>query len=115
MFSRSPVVPFGREQIPGFIDSMAEEFPKMAKVHPIPEHASLPGLAGMLEVAGSTKGKITGDAVSGEFVLFTMQAGMNQAMFVFSDGDEVWQGQFAGSPEQWTEALQILQTLQKKG
>jgi hypothetical protein len=40
--------------------------------------------------------------------------GLYQTMFMLSDGDGIWNGQFSGSKERWTEAVQILKKLKRK-
>ena len=102
MFSHSPYNG-NRDQISGYIDSMAKGYPEQIKKNP------------MLKLESYTKGKFTGVTFSGEFVVFTMAGGGKQVMFMFSDGDGAWTGQYAGPSERWLEALEILKAVKKNG
>ena len=68
-----------------------------------------------LEKEEFTKEKIKGIEFSGEAAIFTIQGGLlYQTMFMLSDGDGIWSGQFTGSKERWAEALKILKQLKRK-
>ncbi|GAA5484386.1 hypothetical protein Hsar01_03630 [Haloferula sargassicola] len=59
--------------------------------------------------------KIEGDEFSGAFVLFSIEGGFTQAMFMFGDNEGIWNGQFTGTPERWADAIEILKSLKNKG
>lgn len=102
MFSRMPVQGT-RDQIPGWLDGVAQIFLKKAKENPKIK----------LESETYVTGKIDGEEFSGESALFTVQDGMCQVMFMISSGEGVWTGQFVGKTERWDEALGVLKTLKK--
>lgn len=104
MFSRWPA-PGNKDQIPSLIDTLANGF-----INEMKKHEEI-----KLESLDYKKEKIEGDSYSGEFALFTVQNGMVQTMFMISDGDGIWNGQFTGSKERWAEALDILKKLKKNG
>jgi len=104
MFHRWPA-PGNRDQIPVYLGQIADGFLKEAKNNP-DFH---------LEKEGFVKEKIEGIEFTGEVVIFTIQGGMYQAVFMLSNGDGIWNGQFSGSKERWLEALEILKGLKHKG
>ncbi len=104
MFSRWPA-PGNRDQIPVYLNQMAEGFLKEAAKS---EDFSL-------ETDSFKKEKIKGSDFSGEAVVFAIQGGLYQTMFMLSDGDGIWNGQFSGSKERWEEAVEILKQLKRKG
>ena len=85
---------------PGMLDSIAKGFET---------------LGGIKMVGGYTKEKFTGAACTGEYIAFTIEGGIRMVMFIFENGNEMWQGQFTGSAERWNDALEILKTLKRKG
>jgi len=60
-----------------------------------------------------TKGKFAGETFTGKFVLFKLANGRIDTMFTFVHGDEIWRGEFSGSPKQWDDAVIILKLLRK--
>ncbi len=62
-----------------------------------------------------TKGDFKGDAVSGNFVVLTLPGGLNQVFFMFSDGSQLWNGQYMGPADGWSNSLAILKTIKKNG
>jgi len=104
MFSKWPA-PGNRDQIPVYLNQMAEGFLKEAKRN---EEFSL-------DSDSYEKEKIEGIEFSGEAVVFTVQGGLYQTMFMLSNGDGIWNGQFSGSKERWKEAVEILKQLKRKG
>ena len=69
----------------------------------------------MLKISGTARGKLTGGTISGQYVVFHMNNGVSQAIFMFNDGQTIWNGQFNGSPESWKIAQKILTDLKKNG
>lgn len=104
MFNRWPV-PGGREQIPGLINGMAEAFLKEAKA----------SKEFKLETVEYEIQNLEGEAFSGRFVVFQVEGGFVQTMFMLSDGHGIWNGQFSGSEERWDEAIGILKKLKRPG
>lgn len=102
MFSRLPLIG-KREKIPVYLDQMAEGFLEKSK--------KSTGFS--LATEEFTKEKIEGIEFTGEAVVFTIQGGFCQAMFMFGDGNQIWSGQFTGSEEHWAEALKILKQLKR--
>lgn len=56
---------------------------------------------------------IEGKQFSGEVVIFSIEGGMYQTIFMLSDGDGIWNGQYTGTKEGWTDAVNILKALKK--
>ena len=57
--------------------------------------------------------EIAGDTFSGSFVKFEIDGGITQTMFMIGDTEGIWNGQFTGTKEGWTEAISILMKLKK--
>lgn len=104
MFSRSPVSG-NVNQIPEQIKQLAKGFLVEAGKH---EQIKLKSKEYRIE-------KIEGDDFSGSFVVFSIEGGFTQAMFMIGDEEGIWNGQFTGTPERWVEAVTILKSLKKKG
>lgn len=104
MFTRSPVSG-NVNQIPERIKQLAEGFLVEAGKN---EQIKLKSKEYKIE-------KIEGDDFSGSFVLFSIEGGFTQAMFMIGDEEGIWNGQFTGTPERWAEAVAILKSLKKKG
>jgi hypothetical protein len=102
MFSLWPV-PGNKDQIPQLVKSLAKTFLEQAKANP----------KITLENDGYKSEKIEGVEFSGEYVSFAISNGMLQTMFMISNGDGIWSGQFTGSMQGWSEALEILKKLKK--
>jgi hypothetical protein len=93
--------PCAPEEIPTILDSMAKGFLENIKEVD----------AVNLKFDDYTKGDFKGDSFSGHYIAFTLSIGIIQTMFMMSDGNEIWSGQYSGSTDQWPEALKILQSL----
>lgn len=104
MFSRWPVAG-NINQIPEQIEKLAKGFVAQAK-----GNKELKLKTTKYEVE-----KIEGDTFSGNFVRFEIEGGFTQTMFMIGDDQGIWNGQFTGTKERWTEALSILKKLKKKG
>lgn len=102
MFSRWPV-PGGKDQIPALVDTLAKGFITTAKTNPDLK----------LQSYDYKTEPLVGDSFSGQFVTFTINDDLVQTMFMFSDGDGLWNGQFTGTKEKWIEALDILKKLKR--
>ena len=102
MISRWPA-PGGKEQIPATIKIMADGF--------------LAEVAKQKELKGVKKNykieKIEGVEYSGEAAVFEIEEGLRQTMFMISNGDGIWKGQFTGSAKVWEEAKVILKKIKK--
>ena len=55
--------------------------------------------------------KIEGKEFSGEAVVFVFEGDIYQTIFMVGNGDGLWNGQFTGSSEGWSDALKILENL----
>lgn len=104
MLSRWPMGG-SREEIPGLLEKVAGAFVKAAKE----------GTEFQLKSEETVKGKIEGVEFSGEFVMFTISTGSQQAIMLVSDGAGTWNAQYHGSKERWGEALEIVKKLRKNG
>jgi hypothetical protein len=104
MFSRWPA-PGNADQMPGFLDQMATTFLDRAKTNPKIK----------LESSDYTKGEFLGNPFSGNYVQFTIKSNMKLVMFMFSDGNGIWNGQYTGSADGWIEAMEVLKGIQKSG
>jgi len=104
MFSRWPP-PGGSEKIPLVVDQIAKSFIEASKAN---EEISL-------DSEEPQKIKIEGQEFSGEAVVFLLEGSIYQTMFMISDGHGLWNGQFTGTAQHWTEALEILKHLKRKG
>jgi hypothetical protein len=98
------LAPCAPEEIPTILDSMAKGFLENIKQVDVVK----------LEIDEYTKGDFKGDSFSGHYITFTVGIGIIQAMFMMSDGKDVWGGQYSGSPDQWPEALEILKSLRQE-
>ena len=104
MFSRWPA-PGNVNQIPEMVETLAKGFVAQTK-----EGKDL-----KLKTADYKIEKIDGDTFSGSFVQFEIEGGICQTIFMIGDTKGIWNGQFTGTEERWTEALSILKKLKKKG
>ena len=104
MFSRSPG-PGNVNQISEQIESLAKGFAEEAKDN---KHFKLKTDKYKIEA-------IAGNEFSGSFVQFEIEAGITQTMFMIGDAEGIWNGQFTGTKERWSEALSILKNLKKNG
>lgn len=102
MFSRWPA-PGGKEQIPATIKMMAESF-----LTEIVKNKELKDIKKEYKVE-----KIEGAQYSGEVAVFEIKDGMYQTIFMVSDGDGIWNGQFTGTLAMWEEAKEIVKKLEK--
>ncbi len=96
-------MPGGRELIPQFMPQLAEAFlgevrknPQVKLTSPQPEPL-----------------KISGTTFSGEGVLFRLEGGMVQTLFMVAADKTLWNGQFTGPEERWQEALATLKAMGK--
>lgn len=90
--------PGGREQIAQYIDKMARGL----------QEKSSGRATSLLMKGGYEIEEITGSEYSGQAAVFAMWDGTLQAMFMVSDGDGIWNGQFSGSRTLWREAKRVL-------
>lgn len=104
IFSRWPA-PGNADQMPGFLEQMANKFLDIAKTNPRIK----------LDSSTYTQGEFIGYPYSGKYVEFTIKGGMKQVMFMFSDGDGIWNGQYTGSADGWIEAMEVLKSIKKNG
>ncbi|HEY5744972.1 MAG TPA: hypothetical protein VIU12_02750 [Chryseolinea sp.] len=103
MFSRWPASN-DPKQIPVFIDQMGKAFAEQAKNTP-----ELKGIDTTYTVE-----PLKGDSFSGSMIRFKFQEGI-QTMFMISNGDGIWNGQYTGPESDWKDALKILTTLKIQG
>ena len=102
MFSRWPA-PGNVNQIPETVEMLAKGFVAQAK-----DNKDL-----KLKTTDYKIEEIDGDTFSGRFVQFEIEGGFCQTMFMIGDTEGIWNGQFTGTKERWTEALSILKKLKK--
>jgi hypothetical protein len=102
MFSKWPA-PGNADQIPGFLDQIATKFVDAAARNPKIK----------LDNTNYDKGEFLGDPFSGNYVEFTIKGGLKQVMFMFSDGNGIWNGQYTGSADGWIEAMEVLKAIKK--
>jgi len=55
--------------------------------------------------------KIKGSAITGEVALFELKLDFCQAMFMFTDGRRIWNGQFTGEKKTWLEAQKVIEAM----
>ena len=55
--------------------------------------------------------KMKGSAITGEVALFELKLDFCQAMFMFTDGRRIWNGQFAGEKKTWLEAQKVIEAM----
>ena len=103
MFSRWPA-PGNVNQIPETVEMLAKGFVAQAK-----DNKDL-----KLKTTDYKIEEIDGDTFSGRFVQFEIEGGFCQTMFMIGDTEGIWNGQFTGTKERWTEALSSLKKLKKK-
>ena len=103
MFSRWPA-PGNVKQIPELIEAMAKGFVGRAK-----DNKDIKLKTDKYKIE-----EIAGDTFSGSFVQFEVDGGFTQTMFMIGDTEGIWNGQFTGTKERWTEAVSILKKLKKK-
>jgi len=104
MLSRWPMGG-GKDKIPALMDQLSKSFAESAKNN---KDINLTNPDAKPEDLG-------GENFSGKYVLFEIDGGVVQAMYMVSDGTDIWNGQFSGSKEQWTEALGIIRKLKRNG
>jgi hypothetical protein len=102
MFSRWPA-PGNADQMPGFLETMAAKFADMAQRNPKID----------LESTNYTKGEFIGYPFSGNYVEFTIKGGLKQALFMFSEGNGIWNGQYIGPADGWLDAMEVLKAIKK--
>jgi hypothetical protein len=102
MFSRWPA-PGNADQMPGFLDTMAAKFADLAQRNPRIQ----------LESSKYTKGEFIGYPFSGKYVEFTIKGGLKQVLFMFSEGNGIWNGQYIGPADGWTDAMEVLKAIKK--
>ena len=101
MFSRTII---GKKvEIPKMVDALAKHFVERAKSNP---QLKLKTFDFKVEQYES--------ALPGAFVKFELETEYVQTLFIFSDGTDVWTGQFTGPSASWSEALMILKNLKQK-
>ena len=103
MFSRMPI-PLTKDAIPGYLTDMVSRFLKKVKGSPMVK----------LESDAYVRETITGTEFAGESASFAIGSGLIQTMFLIGNGEGIWSGQFTGTKEGWTEALEILKTLKAR-
>ena len=92
------------KQIPVFIDQMGKAFIEQVKNTP-----ELKDFDTTYVVES-----IKGDSFNGSMIRFKLQEG-TQIMFMISNGEGIWNGQYIGPDADWTDALKILTTLKIQG
>jgi hypothetical protein len=102
MLSRWPA-PGNVNQIPETIESMAKAFVAQVK-----DQKDL-----KLKSTDYQTHEIQGGTFSGRSILFEIEGEICQTLFMVGDAEGIWNGQFTGSRERWTEALAILKNLKK--
>jgi hypothetical protein len=55
--------------------------------------------------------KMKGSAITGEVALFELKLDFCQAMFMFTDGRRIWNGQFTGEKKTWLEAQKVIEAM----
>jgi hypothetical protein len=101
-FSRWPA-PGNAQQMPGFLETMADKFADQAQRNPSIQLAS----------TDYTKGEFIGYPFSGRYVEFTIKGGLKQVLFMFSEGTGIWNGQYIGPDTGWLDAMDTLKTIKK--
>jgi hypothetical protein len=101
MFSRWPL-PVKQEEISNRVDTKAAKFLEEGQKHSV-----------KFDQNSYTKGEIKGDLISGEFAMFKIFGGQDQVLFMFTDGTNVWNGQYTGSADRWNDALETLKAIKK--
>lgn len=102
IFSRWPQRGNGG-QIPALLDSMAKAFIAQAQMS---EGVKLESEEYKLE-------PLEGGDFSGQYVMFSAEGGVVVAMFMLSDGEVIWNGQFTGKAWEWPDAEGILKGMKK--
>ena len=102
MFSKWPA-PGGEDQIPVFVKQMADGFMDKMNDNIIP----------LVSKDAYELETISGAEFSGQAAVFKTTVGTYQTMFMVSDGDGIWNGQFSGSKSMWSEAKAVLEKLQR--
>ncbi|MEO1035386.1 MAG: hypothetical protein AAFX44_07495 [Pseudomonadota bacterium] len=102
MFHRWPVRG-SKEQIPTLLGDIAQRFAE--------EMGS--GWTKLVIKDGYALESIAGNEFSGEAAIFSSRLGFVQTMFMISDGDGLWFGQFNGPKAMWSEAVAVLNNLQR--
>jgi hypothetical protein len=101
-FSRWPA-PGDADQIPGFLETMAKKFAELAQRNPKIK----------LESTAYTSGEFIGYPFSGKYVEFTIKGGLKQVLFMFSEGNGIWNGQYIGPADGWLDAMEVLKGIKK--
>lgn len=104
MFSKWP---FSSESvdISTFVGKLAEEFRSSIAKFPYTFTNSQPQIE-----------QLAGASCSGRYVVFQFKMGEKeilQAMFMLNVEGEIWNGQFTGSPQDWTRSLELLKSLER--
>lgn len=102
IFSRWPQRGNGG-RIPALLDNMAKAFIAQAQAS---EGVKLESEEYKLEA-------LDGGELSGQYVMFKAEGGVVVAMFMLSDGEAIWNGQFTGKIWEWPEAEGILKGMKK--
>lgn len=102
MISRWPV-PGGVEQIASSMQLIVNSFIEVAKENP---NLQLKEKKAKIE-------NIKGVEIEGEVAIFELKLGIFQAMFMFHDGIQTWNGQFTGSKEDWVKAKKVIEQITK--
>jgi len=101
-FSRWPA-PGNADQMPGFLETMAAKFADMAQRNPRIQ----------LDSPAYTKGEFLGYPFSGNYVEFTIKGGLKQVLFMISEGNGIWNGQYIGPADGWLDAMEVLKAIKK--
>jgi len=103
MFSRWPAGG-GAADIPSYVEGMAKRFVESAKEKKIG-----------LDTTDYKVEPLQGESFSGQQVAFLFDQGAKvQALFMVGDGDDIWNGLFTGTREDWAAAREILQKLRRR-
>lgn len=98
----------GNDQIPGYMETLAQSFLSQVEEMKIIQ----------LKTTQYAVKEIAGDTYSGQYVGFVMDLPVDtpqvQTMFMISDGNGIWNGQFTGPIENWKEILAMLKTVKNR-
>lgn len=89
------------ESIPGNLKVMVDSFIEAAQENPLLE----------LKKKTAQISKMKGSAITGEVALFELKLDFCQAMFMFTDGRRIWNGQFTGEKKTWLEAQKVIEAM----
>ncbi len=93
----------GRDQVAALVKNIADGYSVKASK----------GLLSLITDSEYTMEEISGAEFSGQAAVFKTRLGATQALFMVSDGDGLWSGQFMGSKPVWQEAKVVLGSLQR--